>query len=120
MNEVATPPLKLMKEDCKFDPNVFTLICAYMKYAFHVDLHVITKDSLRHLEIEMQLKTKKSFEYHLITTEERLRAEIKEELLEEVSEEVRQEILLNIDEYVTDANRDIILPILAKLQRKRH
>ena len=41
------------------------------------------------------LKTKKSFERHLVTTEEKLRAQIKEELLE-----VRKEILLNIDDRV--------------------
>ena len=69
VNAVVTPPLKQMKEDGKFDPNVFTLICAYIKYTFHVDLHVITEDSLRHRNINMQLKTKKSFECRLITTE---------------------------------------------------
>ena len=97
VNAVITPSLKLMKEDGKYDPNVFTLVCAYMKtqYTFHVNLDIITEDNLRQLKIDMQLKTKKSFERHLITTEEKLRAQIKEELLE-----VRKEILLNIDDRV--------------------
>ena len=114
VNAVVTPPLKLMKEDGKFNPNIFTFICAYVKYAFHVNLDVITKDHLRGLEIDIQLKTKKSFESLLITSEEKLREEIKEAGKVEAREEIR-EILLNID---TDVNRDTILEILAKLQNK--
>lgn len=122
VNAVVTPPLKLMKEDGKFNPNVFTLICVYVKYAFRVNLDVITKDRLCGLEIDIQLKTKKSFESLLITSEEKLREEIKEagkvegreEGKVEAREEIR-EILLNID---TDVNRDTILEILAKLQNK--
>ena len=139
VNAVVTPPLKLMKEDGKFDPNIFTFICAYVKYAFHVDLDLITQEHLDHLEIDMQLKTKKSYENRLVTTEEKLRAEIKDEVREEVREELREEvreelredvreevreevkvdILLNIDKYVTDDNRDAIIAKLQHLQRKR-
>ena len=64
---VVTPPLKRMKEDGhgKFDPNVFTLICAYynMKYAFHVEHDVITQENLHHLEIDMQLDKKYTYKW---------------------------------------------------------